>query len=63
VHPASGRHLVYLACRITAVEWCDLDTVEERWAGLPGGILPPVGEYLEQVMDVGPERLEPEPRP
>ncbi len=63
VHPATGRHLIYLACRIvegdpvlidheeiSAIEWADLATVKERWATLKGGIFPPVLEYLEQTM-------------
>jgi 8-oxo-dGTP diphosphatase len=69
VHPATGRHLIYFACRIvdgdpavvaddeiSAVEWCDLPTVNERWAKLPGGIYPPVLAYLEETM-VGTEQL------
>lgn len=68
VHPATGRHLVYLGCRvvagepavvahdeISAVEWCDLSTVRERWAGLKGGIFPPVLEYLERAMSLSKE--------
>jgi 8-oxo-dGTP diphosphatase len=63
IHPATGRHLVYFACRIlsgvpallaedeiSAIEWCDLETVKERWAYLKGGIFPPVLAYLEQTM-------------
>jgi 8-oxo-dGTP diphosphatase len=63
VHPATGRHLIYLACRITsgapalvaddeitAIEWCDLATVKQRWANLKGGIFPPVLAYLEETM-------------
>jgi 8-oxo-dGTP diphosphatase len=63
VHPASGRHLVYFACRIlageatvidhdeiAAVEWCDLLTALDRWADLHGGVFPPVREYLERTM-------------
>ena len=63
VHPATDRHLVYLVCRVvageativdqeevTAVEWCDLPTVLERWAGLKGGIYPAVREYLEEAL-------------
>jgi len=62
-HPATGRHLIYLACRvvagdpvlidheeIAAIEWADLDTVKERWSTLTGGIFPPVLEYLERTM-------------
>jgi 8-oxo-dGTP diphosphatase len=63
VHPATGRHLIYLVCRVvageptvvdreevTAVEWCDRSTVIKRWAGLKGGIYPAVREYLEQTL-------------
>ena len=63
VHPAPGRHLIYFACRIvsgapalvaeqeiSAIEWCDLATVKERWANLEGGIYPPVLAYLEETM-------------
>jgi 8-oxo-dGTP diphosphatase len=65
VHPATGRHLIYFSCRIvageaavvddeeiTAVEWCELPTVLERWSGIKGGIYPPVREYLDQVMGI-----------
>ena len=63
VHPATGRHLVYLVRRVlagessvvdhdevAAIEWCDLPTVLMRWAGLKGGIYPAVREYLEQAL-------------
>jgi 8-oxo-dGTP diphosphatase len=63
VHPTSGRHLVYSACRVVsgeaavvdrdevaAVEWCDLCTVLERRAGIRGGVYPPVMEYLQGAM-------------
>jgi 8-oxo-dGTP diphosphatase len=63
IHPATGRHLIYFACRIvsgdpalvaddeiSAIEWCDMATVKERWAHLKGGIFPPVLAYLEQTM-------------
>lgn len=63
VHPATGRHLIYLVCRVVAgeptvvgheevaaVEWCDLHTVLERWAGLKDGIYAAVREYLEQAL-------------
>jgi 8-oxo-dGTP diphosphatase len=63
VHPATGRHLMYLVCRIvagdptvvdqeevTAIEWCNLRTVLERWSGLTGGIRHAVREYLEQSL-------------
>jgi 8-oxo-dGTP diphosphatase len=63
VHPATGRHLIYFACRIVsgvpalvadkeiaAIEWCDLAAVKERWARVKGGLFPPVLAYLEQAM-------------
>jgi 8-oxo-dGTP diphosphatase len=63
VHPATGRHLIYLVCRVvadeatvvdyeevTTVEWCDLPTVLKRWAGLKGGIYPAVREYLKHAL-------------
>lgn len=62
-HPATGRHLVYFACSIVsgeasvvatdellAVEWCDWPTVQERWAGVRGGVFPAVRAYLERAM-------------
>lgn len=63
-HPASQRHLVYFACRIVsgevalsedlaAWEWCDWPTVQERWAGVKGGIYPAVREYLEGMEGKG----------
>src|SRR6266498_3623812 len=63
VHPSTDRHLVYHVCRvisgtprvvdqeeISELEWCDLPMVLERWAGLKGGIYPPVREYLEREL-------------
>jgi len=63
IDPATGRHLIYFACRIlagapalvadqeiSAIEWCDLATVKERWANRKGGIFPPGLAYLEQTM-------------
>lgn len=63
IHPATGRHLIYFACRIvsgvpalvadheiSAIEWCDLAIVKERWARVKGGVFPPVLAYLEETM-------------
>lgn len=63
LHPATDRHLIYLACRlvsgepvivdheeIAAVEWADWETVQRRWATLKGGIFPAVREYLERAL-------------
>jgi 8-oxo-dGTP diphosphatase len=62
-HPATGRHLIYLAARIVSgtpavidheenahFDWADLETVRARWANLKGGIFPPVLAYLEAHM-------------
>lgn len=64
IHPYTGRHLIYFACRIVdgeatvtapnelmAIEWCDLPTVLARWEPLgPEGIFPPVREYLQRSL-------------
>ncbi len=63
VHPATGRHLIYVTARvlsgepaivdheeITAMDWADWPTVQERWSTLKGGIFPPVREYLSRVL-------------
>ncbi len=60
VHPATGRHMVYLACRVIAgsvdlvdheelaeLAWCDLAGLAER---VPNGVFEPVQEYLEGVL-------------
>jgi 8-oxo-dGTP diphosphatase len=60
VHPATDRHLIYLACRylsgeaavrdheeIVAVEWVPIPEALARWDGLVGGVFPPVRAYLE----------------
>jgi 8-oxo-dGTP diphosphatase len=70
-HPATGRHLIYLAARVVSgtpavvdheensdCDWADLQTVKARWASLKGGIFPPVLAYLEATMGV-PARAEP----
>jgi 8-oxo-dGTP diphosphatase len=63
VHPATGRHLIYVACRyvsgaprvadheeVAAVEWVPIPEALERWANLTGGVYPPVREYLVAAM-------------
>lgn len=63
VHPATGRHLIYVACRylsgeprvvdheeVAAVEWVPIPEALERWSGLTGGVYPPVREYLERAL-------------
>jgi 8-oxo-dGTP diphosphatase len=60
VHPATGRHMVYLACQVVSgaadlvdheelaeVAWCDLAEATDR---VPTGIFQPVLEYLERVL-------------
>lgn len=63
VHPATGRHLIYLAGRvvegtaevrdtraIAELRWCDLRTAKQLQAGLKGGIFPPLMRYMEATM-------------
>lgn len=63
VHPATGRHLIYLACRIVAgeasvvdhrtiseIRWCDLHTAKALQANLKGGIFPPLLRYMEETL-------------
>jgi 8-oxo-dGTP diphosphatase len=63
VHPATGRHLIYMAARPVSgsavvadheenseCDWADLATVKARWANLQGGIFPAVLDYLESHM-------------
>jgi 8-oxo-dGTP diphosphatase len=62
-HPATGRHLIYMAARVVSgtasvvdheenddFDWADLETVKARWANLKGGIFPPVLAFLEASM-------------
>jgi 8-oxo-dGTP diphosphatase len=63
IHPGTGRHLIYLACRyvsgeprvvadaeITAVEWVPVAEALERFGRVRGGVYPKVREYLERAM-------------
>lgn len=63
VHPATGVRLFYVACRVAdgepavvdtdsidAVEWCDLETVKDRWGKVRGGVYRPLLRYLEAEM-------------
>ncbi len=63
VHPASGRYMIYFACRIIGTGEPSLvdheENVEVRWSTLDeaatllvptGGIWQPVREYLEEAM-------------
>ncbi len=60
VHPASGRHMVYVACHATdgtarvadedelaEVAWCGLD---ELRANVPTGLFPAVNDYLTATL-------------
>jgi 8-oxo-dGTP diphosphatase len=60
VHPATGRHMMYVACRVIggtarvadddeldAVEWCGLSEVLAR---VPSGLFQPVEDYLASVL-------------
>jgi 8-oxo-dGTP diphosphatase len=60
VHPNTGRHMAYVACRVTngtaavvdddeldAVEWCGLG---ELHAKVPTGLFQPVEDYLASTL-------------
>jgi 8-oxo-dGTP diphosphatase len=60
VHPATGRRMYYVECRVTggtatvaspreldAVAWCDRGQVAER---IPGGVHAPVQVRLDEVL-------------
>lgn len=60
VHPATGRHMTYIACRllggVAAVEDAD-ELAEVEWVGLtdiprlvPAGIFPAVQAYLDEAL-------------
>ena len=59
VHPATGRTMIYVACRprggsatvvdddeLDAMEWCTLGEVDQR---IPAGVFPPVRDHLVQA--------------
>jgi 8-oxo-dGTP diphosphatase len=61
VHPATKRHMVYVACRVVSgtaelmddeelaeIAWSDLHQLAER---VPGGVFEPVQEYLNRTMN------------
>lgn len=60
VHPATGRRMFYVACRLvsgTAHAASPREVAEVRWVGLselreliPGGVFAPVREYLDEVL-------------
>src|SRR5262252_4510767 len=64
VHPATGRHMVYLACRVVRgsphvadrdelvnVAWCRLEELADY---IPLGVFQPVQAYLEAVLSPTP---------
>jgi 8-oxo-dGTP diphosphatase len=63
VHPASGRHLVYIACRVVSgnaaiidheelaeIAWCTLPEVQDRLKNLKGGLFEPVRIFLQEAL-------------
>ncbi len=57
IHPATGRHMVYMLCSVKsgtarvadseeldAVAWCGLNELKTN---VPTGLFPPVADYLE----------------
>jgi 8-oxo-dGTP diphosphatase len=59
-HPATGRHMVYVACHVTsgtprvadkdeldAVAWCGLN---ELRTNVPTGLFQPVEDYLAAIL-------------
>jgi len=65
IHPATGKHLVYVTCDVVAgtahvADAGELDAVEWVPAGglatyVPGGFYGPVEAYLRQVLEERPE--------
>lgn len=64
VHPATGRHLIYVVCRylggearimdheeITAAEWVPIAEALRRWDNLKGGVFPTVRAYLTAALE------------
>jgi 8-oxo-dGTP diphosphatase len=66
IQPVSKRHMHYFICKVvggdvdlvdheenTEVAWCTLDEVYEHFeelAQIPGGMYPPLFEYLDRVL-------------
>jgi 8-oxo-dGTP pyrophosphatase MutT (NUDIX family) len=66
IQPVSKRHMYYFICRVVggdldlvdheenvAVAWCTLDEVYQHFeelAQIPGGMYPPLFEYLDRVL-------------
>ena len=64
VHPTTGRHMVYLACRtvsgtphvadpdeLVEIAWCGLDELADY---IPQGVFKPVQAYLDAVLSPTP---------
>ncbi|HKF17856.1 MAG TPA: NUDIX hydrolase [Candidatus Dormibacteraeota bacterium] len=64
VHPTTGRHMVYLACRVVSgapyvadaeelaeLAWCRLDQLADL---IPNGLFQPVQDYLDAALCVSP---------
>lgn len=64
VHPGTGRHIVYLACRVVRgtahvtdpdelaeMAWCRLDELDDY---IPQGVFQPVRAYLEAALSPAP---------
>lgn len=64
VHPTTGRHMVYLACRVVSgspyladaeelaeLAWCRLDQLADF---IPHGLFEPVQDYLDAALCVSP---------
>lgn len=60
IHPATGRHMVYVSCRaaggeahiadideLAGLAWCRLDELDEY---VPHGLFPPVNEHLRRSL-------------
>jgi len=68
VHPTTGRHMVYLACRVVSgapyladaeelveLAWCRLDQLADL---IPNGLYGPVQDYLDAALCVSPAAAE-----
>jgi len=64
VHPSTGRHMVYLACRVVSgapyladpeelaeLAWCRLDQLSDL---IPHGLFEPVRDYLDAALCASP---------
>lgn len=69
IHPDTGRHLIYFACRVLAgtaqvhdheeiaqIEWCTPAGVEDKLAPLKGGLFGPVRDYFMRTIGTSQEQ-------